>query len=208
MTEPKLVEVPGFGMMYCRPGFPDAASAAWNMAHAARHRPIGRPKTIVDLGCFVGTTMVDLARRFPRATVYGAELDRANYEVACKNTKRFTRCHVTHVGISSMAGNGEYGELSENEYTLTTGGQRQAPCITLDQFLERLGLEEVDFIKMDIEGTEEAVLAEGGAWTSCTKELAVEVHNYYTADHASDVLRQWGFRTEIEGTELVRAFKV
>jgi cyclopropane fatty-acyl-phospholipid synthase-like methyltransferase len=52
----------------------------WTVDALARHIPGDRPARILDLGCGSGGLLIDLARRFPQATLTGVDINQASLE--------------------------------------------------------------------------------------------------------------------------------
>ena len=68
-------------------------------------------------------------------------------------------------------------------------------ALTLDTLLERTG--RPDFVKMDIEGAERAVLNQSVGWAEHVRELVVECHDGYQNDQCATDLAALGFAVEV-----------
>ena len=82
---------------------------------------------------------------------------------------------------------------------MNEGATRQsmlkATAITLDSLLERCGSpQQIDYVKMDIEGAERAVLRENTSWASRVRCIKVEVHKQYSVAAALTDVEHLGFR--------------
>lgn len=152
------------------------------------------PKTILDLGCNAGYTIVDFAERFPGAQIWGVELDEENYLAAKKNTKHLPDVTIFHIGIASHEGTCSYnGDLANNCYSIGEGN-RTAKCCTLDSFIEFCS--SIDFAKFDIEGAERDIFKAGGEWTEKIKSLKAELHGSYSVEEAIADLQALGYEAE------------
>lgn len=70
-------------------------------------------------------------------------------------------------------------------------------AITVSELMDRYGLQQIDFLKMDIEGAEFAIFRDAGSWLDRVDSLAMEVHN--TEGDPTEIierLRQAGFRVK------------
>lgn len=69
------------------------------------------------------------------------------------------------------------------------------PTLSMDTLLGQFGLEHVDFLKVDIEGSEFALFSGDLAWLDRVRRIAMEVHTRF-GDPATlcDLLRRHGFR--------------
>lgn len=149
------------------------------------------PKVIVDLGCHIGTTMLDLAGLYPEARIYGVEMDPDNAMFAGQVTQRPILC----VAISDANGTSVYGGDESWAYRLGEGS-KIVPTATLEKVYDAFGLDEVDFLKVDIEGSEDRLFATG-AWAYRTRYLKAEIHAPYTVKRAMVDLRNLGFETKV-----------
>lgn len=141
--------------------------------------------TIVDFGSNIGLTIIDFKQSYPNARIFGAEPDKENYEICRENIKDISNCTVMQTAIWKTEGIVEYGGKDEQSYTIETGNTDQkgtATSLTVDGFLEKNNILRVDYMKMDIEGAEYAVLLESNnnQWLQKTKYLSIEVHDTKT----------------------------
>jgi FkbM family methyltransferase len=143
-------------------------------------------RTVIDAGANIGYTAILFANWWPQAKIIGIEADRENYELALKNIGPYSNITLLHGGLwnkeiqlSIEAGqedgfvvreisNAQNGVSPEN---LTTG-------ISLEQLLRTYSLPQIDFLKMNIEGSEKEVFSENyHTWLPKTKAMLVELHD-------------------------------
>jgi FkbM family methyltransferase len=194
-----------------RPGTADAW-ALMDTFSGRYHRPPGWLRArevdlIWDLGANIGTTMADLAERFPRARVTGVEIDPGNARLCGVNLHAwYERCHVLRGAVWPEEGRiafvSERGE-ELSPHVIRPGepdnGWPTSPCVTLDGLAAELADgEQVGFVKMDIEGAEREVLRRATGWTSRVRCLKVEVHEPYRVEECVADLRALGFRTLVD----------
>jgi hypothetical protein len=74
---------------------------------------------------------------------------------------------------------------------------RVAPAISLNTMLARFG-GPVDYVKMDIEGSEREVLRTNTEWAAAVRSLKVEVHEPYTVGNCVRDLEALGFRAWLD----------
>ncbi len=189
--------------IWCRSGLADLG-VVYDTFVGRYHLPpeeAGPVRTILDLGANIGLTAAHFAVLFPEARVLGAELDRENCELARRNTARFgDRVHILHGAVWHEPGEVSYGGRRESGFAIGAAGanSRRAPAFTVAQLIDRLGVSEVDYVKMDVEGAEREVLAEG-AWLAQVRAIKIEVHPekasfLYTVGDCIEDLRRQGFR--------------
>ncbi|MDW8042250.1 MAG: FkbM family methyltransferase [Nitrososphaerota archaeon] len=91
------------------------------------------------------------------------------------------------------------GSLTPTEWNIKSG-LVTPDTILVDTLIDRLGLSQVDIVKMDIEGTEHAVLTDDSLDLSMVKNIIVEVHYNYDSPQSREIveaLRRKGFKTMV-----------
>ena len=74
----------------------------------------------------------------------------------------------------------------------------QPPKLTMEKILIDNGIERVDFLKMDIEGSEFDLLCADNSWLERVEKIAMEVHQQYgEIKRIIRVLEDYGFQTWI-----------
>lgn len=186
----------------------------WNIfaekATAAMPPPGIKPKVILDLGCWQGVTTEIYLIAFPEAKVIGVDPEIENvmaaeflYDSYGSRVEIIRRaiwdkdCIINfHRGYHTMTG--------------CVAGTMDNPSpvvewvhgMPLDLIAEKYEI--IDFIKMDIEGSEFSVLGAGGEWPKKTRSIAVEVHEENN-EHCRELLEGLGFRIVHEIPELLWA---
>jgi FkbM family methyltransferase len=201
----------GGGTVWCRSGLADLG-VVYDTFAGGYHLPpadLGPPRTILDLGSNIGLTIAHFAARFPEARILGVELDEANAALCRRNIAPYGgRCEVLCAAVWHEAGEVVYGGARESGYAVLTGREGRgakgvARAVTVDALIERLGVETVDYVKMDIEGAEKEVLRDAGGWPRRVRCLKVEVHpekasTLYTLGMCAADLERHGFRCEVD----------
>jgi FkbM family methyltransferase len=136
---------------------------------------------ILDLGCNIGLTVVDLKSLYPGATIIGVEMDRANFELCRQNTASLDDCRIFHAAIWKANGTIQYAGINEQSYAIDAPGgtANTVQSITMDDLIAQNHITNIDYIKMDIEGAEKAILleTEPTAWLEKTNCLSIEIHD-------------------------------
>lgn len=86
-------------------------------------------------------------------------------------------------------------------YTSTSSSTIEVPCLTLASIRSRFGIQNIDILKMDIEGAEFAVIEQAVAngWLEKISQILVEFHHFLPGltsaqtRHAISSLRESGF---------------
>jgi len=141
---------------------------------------------IIDCGANVGFSSAYLLSRFPDSSVIALEPDLQNYELLCRNLAPYgDRARVWNVAVWSHR-----TKLEIDEDTARDGaewGRRVKPpggdeslgidAVDINWVIEQAGVERVSILKMDIEGSEKAVLAgDTSGWLDKVDAMVVELH--------------------------------
>jgi FkbM family methyltransferase len=183
--------------------------ATWEYSKKDKHfwpPPASVPfdaKLIIDAGCNAGFSTGLLAEGWPLARVVGIEM---NPETAARGAANVAnmgpRVSVTQAALGYPARWSHYTDTSASavnaltDYPRDTGVVKPIAIHTLDEVLDDLGLadQQIDFLKLDIEGAEKELLAGGGAWVERTRVIVCEVHFWaITGDELVSELKRLGF---------------
>jgi FkbM family methyltransferase len=125
-----------------------------------------RSATFLDVGANTGYYGLFAAKENPRLSVYAFEPAPQTYEQLLENVEVNGLRNVTPIrcAVGDRSGTARL-YLSDDDCTASTlPGFRQArqdvevPMLTIDQFVAERGLDRVDLIKIDVEGTEDKIL--------------------------------------------------
>jgi len=148
-----------------------------------------QPKTILDLGCNIGLTVLHYEELYPTSSIIGVELDSQNVELALKNTNST----IIHAAIAAQPGTKSYKSTEPPyAYKLSEDGDTKVRAMTLQELIStRFGY--VDFVKMDIEGTEFDIITPTADLCDIGSML-IEVHTQSRMDEIMEILRGHKFR--------------
>ena len=141
------------------------------------------PKVIVDCGANIGLATVFYANKYPDATIIAIEPEAANFQLLKENTKHYKNVHCLQAGVWNKPTHleiidnnyGSWGFMIEerNESTNNT-----IKATTIDEILKQFNLEEIDILKMDIEGSEREVFEKDTEnWLPKVKVIVIELHD-------------------------------
>lgn len=146
---------------------------------------------ILDIGANIGTTAADFGFRYPNATIVCVEIDPENAAMCRSNTAWMgDRCSVFEAAAWVESGEVKYGGTAfwsrrvrwvwdlPNENAEPEIGVRPAIAMRelVESTLRRTGRKSVDYIKMDIEGSEATILEGEVDWVSKVDAIRVHVH--------------------------------
>ncbi len=155
---------------------------------------------IIDCGSNIGVSIVFFKKLYPSATVIGFEPDPATFALLEENVKQNKLTDVTlhNKAITDTEGTVEFyvDPLNPGDLGMSTLKQSKltktfrVPCVTLSSIIGDMS---VDFLKIDIEGSETRVLNELAESRAIGKirEMVVEYHHHLegNVDALSELLK-------------------
>jgi FkbM family methyltransferase len=158
---------------------------------------------IMDVGANIGLTAMYL-KDFGK-TVYAVEPAIGHYFTLTKNCSENKWINVIPVN-AAISYKAEHAQLYINRENRTMnslvwqqGAEKETVwCRTFTQFMTENRIEEVDFVKLDVEGAEEKILL-GDGFTGvckCIKSLLVEFHDRSRVDFLLDHMFHLGYKIE------------
>jgi len=123
------------------------------------------PITVLDVGAHHGGWAVEALARFPAARLHCFEIEPRNRNKLCAAVGSDPRVTIASCGLGRTAGSvdvwydPEHPDMTSSY--ATSGAQERVTCdvTTGDTYLRSAGIEAIDFLKVDVEGTDLDVLA-------------------------------------------------
>lgn len=150
-------------------------------------------KTVIDLGGNVGFATISLARTHPNLHAFVVEPDPGNVEALKTNLAPMIdagRCRVRQaalwrtnemVDVAPPPLPGSFGAIQVCE---AQNGNGLVQGMTMDALIDHSGFNQVDLLKVDVEGAEAGMFAAGTDWLGRVRSIAIEFHG--DARRASD----------------------
>jgi FkbM family methyltransferase len=134
--------------------------------------PLDDPTVVLDVGANCGLFTLFVKTRFPRAKVYAFEPSPVLCEVIRKNTSHFDGVEVIghaitdadgavvplFIDLESQENNSLHASVLSGKKLVT---QIAVPTLRLDTFVEERKIQRIDVLKVDIQGSEGALLRGG-----------------------------------------------
>jgi FkbM family methyltransferase len=167
-------------------------------------------KTIIDLGANIGLSSVYLASRYPGCRVLAVEPDRANFDLLTANLGHLITAGVAKAlrgaywpedGPVVFAHPAQEGHV--NQGTVRGAGENIADAstaqsvqgYTLPTLIRESGFDQVDILKVDIEGSELGMFTGDLDWLKKVRCLAIEFHGRSREESGFDqVMKKYRFR--------------
>jgi FkbM family methyltransferase len=160
---------------------------------------------IIDCGANIGLGTLYFKQLYPQATVLAFEPDENNYRLLEENCRRnglqqvqlFAAAVWTEDGTISFASKGSEASHIEEQ---VSGDAIRVPCVRLSGIMQKH--DQIDFLKLDIEGAEYKVVMDSAAALKKVQNLFLEYHGKaeetYKLEDIFAILRQAGFQVYIK----------
>ena len=155
------------------------------------------PKTIVDAGAYTGLSTVFFATRYPEAKIIAIEPDRANFELLTLNTTNISNVHAIRAALWAESGTVSLRDPGDGAWSFrlaesdqfgrgnaSEGADRatlSVTAVTLTDVMRDHGLENIDLLKLDIEGCEKELFENSGPWIENVQAICLELHDRFKA---------------------------
>jgi FkbM family methyltransferase len=158
---------------------------------------------ILDCGANIGLSVIYFKQLYPQSIIVAFEADRSVFETLRKNVQSFGYDDVEFVNRAVWNGETELNFTSDG----ADGGRLSVPADHPTQVVKTIRLRDhldhkIDFLKLDIEGAETAVLQDCADRLSNVEALFVEYHSFAGEPQSlhvlTDVLANAGFRLHIQ----------
>jgi FkbM family methyltransferase len=159
------------------------------------------PRTIVDLGANIGLGALYLHCQFPQAHLACVEPDPRNLPLLRQTLDlNGIPARVIEGAVGSTGGSlnlrfGKNPACSALETSPMHQLEQQVVVTvqTLPQLLSDLGWEDLDLLKIDIEGTEDELLSQDNQWLDRVRAIVLEIHPNTTPAAIGRYLQPYGF---------------
>ncbi len=164
---------------------------------------------IMDCGANIGLTAIELKREFPNASIACIEPEESNFRQLEKNilNNNLEGVSLLKMGIwhtrDSLSPMREFRDKKDWSFALAKSTSVKENDIPVDNPLNianSLGWEKIDYLKIDIEGSEFSLLRNYKDWKAIfdtIKLISIEVHEEVgSTEEIIDVLKSNNFRVE------------
>lgn len=172
--------------------------------YAPQVNGVGR---VLDLGANIGISTLFLWQEFPQAEFACVEPFPDNCSVLRDVVSRnHIRATVFEAAIGAESGQAEL-YLSSDPTCFSVvpadahGQQLTVPQLTVPDLLARLGWQDIDVLKIDIEGYEKTLFQSNNGWLRLVKSIMGEAHGHvgYGIEELRADLEPFGFRVTSHG---------
>jgi methyltransferase, FkbM family len=143
-----------------------------------------QPRTIIDLGANVGLASLFFISEFPSCKIYAVEPVQDNVDVLKKNLAKQVIDKQVIIIEAAVSDNDNYMSLNAPalKYNfklsdIANDTDIKIKVLSMDSLFKNYSHEEIDLLKIDIEGEEEKIFFSNTGWLTRVKEIIVEVHS-------------------------------
>jgi FkbM family methyltransferase len=142
---------------------------------------------IIDGGANIGCASVYFSIRFPKAKILAVEPENNNYQLLEKNIEPYQNITSIQAGIwnknEDLSITNPEGGAAEFMFENKPADQDAIKGLTITSLLELQNWDDVDILKLDIEGAEREVFSANDlSWLQKVKLLIIELHDRYKKD--------------------------
>ena len=145
-----------------------------------------QPNTVLDLGGYIGLASAYFANKYPNAKIVLIEPDPDNFLVAQLSTRQFPNVECLQVGIWSescyitevRSVNNDWGKRFR-KITSDEKSESRIQALSIPDLMSKVGFVEIEFLKIDIEGSEKNLISDFAAdpWIHKCRLISCELHD-------------------------------
>lgn len=141
------------------------------------------PKFIIDGGANVGYSSVLFASRYPDSKVVAIEPEHSNFVLLSENVAGYANIDVYHSAIWNRPTRLKIRDTGTAHWSFQVeetdvDGCDLVPALTLGDLLAQSGRDEIDLLKLDVEGAEKTIFSgDHEAWLPRTRVMFIELHD-------------------------------
>jgi FkbM family methyltransferase len=166
------------------------------------------PRFIIDAGAHIGCAALFFASSFPRANIVAIEPDPGNYQVLLRNTRGNQRIRAIHAAVwhrpESVIITNEQDDPCAFQIKSANGQCATIQGLTVSAIIRDCGFENIDLLKLDIEGAEREIFGAGDLdWMNRTRAIMIELHDRFRPGCEAAFLnaaRRFGFEITQQNT--------
>ena len=142
------------------------------------------PELILDCGANIGCSAVYFANKYPAAQIYSVEPEKNNFKLLTFNTAFYENVHrrksaLWHKETFVRVEDKGFGIAGFMTFETAPDDPAALKTTTVSKLLAESGFDEIDLLKIDVEGAEKEIFSapDVDEWLSKVKVLAIELHD-------------------------------
>ena len=139
----------------------------------------------MDAGANIGLASVFFANRYPDARILSLEPEKSNYEMLVRNAAPYPNIKAVRGALWSETtelsvidpGFGSWGfQVGTQNGATSRASDQTVHTFSVETILRDFGVEKIDILKIDIEGSELEIFQTASRWIDRVDSLVVELH--------------------------------
>jgi FkbM family methyltransferase len=145
------------------------------------HNVPGDVRTIIDCGANIGLTTLYFHSRYPQARVIAIEPEPSNFELAKRNLAPYPQLSVIRAAVWPTEGNLNvklgYRDGHHWAAQVAPSDSGDVPAVTMDGLIKQHNVQQIDILKIDIEGAERELFSGNVSWLGIVRCIMIELHD-------------------------------
>jgi FkbM family methyltransferase len=172
------------------------------------------PGLIIDAGANIGISALYFAQKFPNAKIYAIEPEDGNFELLKQNCKDRQNIRLQKAALWSRPARVILQNQDAANWAFSVkpaeGDEGKIDTVTIPQILGDSDFQQIDILKIDIEGSEKDLFSNDYAtWLPFVRILIIELHDHYLSGCSKafySALCSRSFAQELSGENIVIYF--
>jgi FkbM family methyltransferase len=146
--------------------------------------PVKNINIIIDAGANIGLSSLSFIKKFVNSKIIAVEPEKSNYDLLKSNSEHYHSIIPLQAGLWNKDTTLKINDYNENKWAFEVtecmpGETGSFPGISISSLMEKFGLEYIDLLKLDIEGSEKEIFADNfDYWIRRTKNIILELHDW------------------------------
>jgi FkbM family methyltransferase len=148
-------------------------------------------RVIIDAGANIGMASLYYSRTYPNAKIIAIEPEQSNFELLIKNCKELDNVFIIKAALWGKNQKLEITDANSDKWAFSVKESTQhssadpvefneVTALTIHSILRDFQFENIDILKLDIEGAEKVLFEENSeSWINHIKQIAIELHDRY-----------------------------
>lgn len=178
------IKIDGKHTVFVRPATTDMDVFNEIFINEELRKDFGSPRFIIDAGAHVGFSAIWFAILFPQAKILAIEPEASNFEMLLKNTRNHGNITCIKAGLWGRNAqlkikNRECDNWNFIVDEVELSDKNAIEALSIPEILKRYQWNQIDVLKIDIEGSEIEVLSTSNEWLNSVNVMLIELHDRF-----------------------------
>lgn len=150
--------------------------------------PLPREPVIIDAGANIGISSLWFLGLYPKCDLHCFEPEPVNFALLSENLGSIPRVHLRQAALGSLTGSvqlrlADHGAMHSTVNARADAATLEVESVRLEDYLDSSGIERVDLLKLDVEGSELETLRGLGGRLANVQRIVGELHTDVVAEN-------------------------